>query len=64
MVKPIGNCCFSAKHTVLKSKNNDWLAEILIDSTIAKLSLDIFCDREVHDAHEKFKMMECQPLIW
>ena len=38
--------------------------EILIDITIAKLSLDIFCDREVHDAHEKFKMMECQPLIW
>jgi hypothetical protein len=37
--------------------------EILIDITIAKLSLDIFCDREVHDAHEKFKMMECQPLI-
>ena len=35
-----------------------------VEITIAKLSLDIFCDREVHDAHEKFKMVECQPLIW
>jgi len=29
MVKPIGNCCFSAKYTILMSKSNDWLAQNL-----------------------------------